>query len=174
MSGDDVRRQDMRIQSRDRNGIALPDGWAVYHDGSLVFSVSDDKWDTIGPAVTKIMGAPETVPPALPRQRVVSLSGLHGVLEGAGYSPVAGVWTAEVLWDGDIRLTSVPISGIEPEYPGSNPEPEPEPETWVQHYDPRTGEPTTSETSTAAGIATGLDDDGEPLTGYLRNLKGRK
>jgi hypothetical protein len=33
----------------------IPDGWSVYHDGELVFSVSDDKWDQIGPTVEKII-----------------------------------------------------------------------------------------------------------------------
>lgn len=33
----------------------LPTGWALYHDGGLVFSVDSDKWETIGPGVNSIM-----------------------------------------------------------------------------------------------------------------------
>ena len=69
--------------------------------------------EILADAVRQHLASP---PPPLARQRVTSRSGLHGMLEGAGYSPVLGIWTAEVLWDGDCRLTSVPISGIEPEY----------------------------------------------------------
>ena len=41
--------------TRDRNGIEIPDGWAVYFDGELVFSVDEDKWREIGPGIEKIM-----------------------------------------------------------------------------------------------------------------------
>jgi hypothetical protein len=38
---------------RDRNGILMPDGWAVYFNGELVFSV--DKAASIGDAIKAIM-----------------------------------------------------------------------------------------------------------------------
>jgi hypothetical protein len=59
------RAQDMKLSARDRNGIMLPDGWAVYHDGELVFSVDDDKWETIGPAITRIMKPDDDTPAAI-------------------------------------------------------------------------------------------------------------
>lgn len=64
MSEDSKRRQDMKAQSRDRNGVALPDGWAVYHDGELVFSVDDGKRDTIGPGITAAIMEPGADTPA--------------------------------------------------------------------------------------------------------------
>lgn len=39
----------------DRAGIEIPDGWAVYFDGQLVFSVDKEKWQEIGPGIEKIM-----------------------------------------------------------------------------------------------------------------------
>jgi hypothetical protein len=79
--------------------------------------------DLVGISGRRTVTGPEDQAPALGRQRVVSRSGLHGTLEHVGYSPVAGIWTAEVLWDSNARLSSVPIDQIEPEYT------EPEPET---------------------------------------------
>ena len=35
--------------------IEVRDGWAIYHNGELVFSVDSDKWQEIGPAIAKIM-----------------------------------------------------------------------------------------------------------------------
>jgi hypothetical protein len=40
----------------------------------------------------------------------------HGAMGHISWSPAAGIWTAEILWDGDLRLSSVPITQIEPEY----------------------------------------------------------
>jgi hypothetical protein len=40
----------------------------------------------------------------------------HGAMSHISWSPAAGIWTAEILWDGDLRLSSVPITQIEPEY----------------------------------------------------------
>lgn len=39
----------------DINGFVMPDGWAVYYDGELVFSVDEDKWREIGPGIEQIM-----------------------------------------------------------------------------------------------------------------------
>jgi hypothetical protein len=52
--------RNLREQSRDRNGIALPDGWAVYYNGELVFSADD--WRDIEPALAKINGEPVRPP----------------------------------------------------------------------------------------------------------------
>ena len=35
--------------------LGIPTGWSVYHDGELVFSVGEDKWDQIGDALKEIM-----------------------------------------------------------------------------------------------------------------------
>jgi hypothetical protein len=43
-----------RRHSKPRTVTVIP-GWAVYHDGELVFSVDSDKWDTIGDAIKTIM-----------------------------------------------------------------------------------------------------------------------
>jgi hypothetical protein len=41
--------------SADRNGIPIPDGWALYYDGELVYSASKDEWASIGPVARSIM-----------------------------------------------------------------------------------------------------------------------
>jgi hypothetical protein len=49
-------------------------------------------------------------------QRIVHPRTLeHGTVHDISYSPSAGVWTAEILFDGDIRLTSVPLAQVVPE-----------------------------------------------------------
>jgi hypothetical protein len=100
------------------------DGWRMASEMLAVLPGTElDTLDVLREAVTMAneLLARLNTPPALARERVTSLSGLHGMLESVGYSPVRGIWTAVVLWDGDCRLTSVPISGIEPEYTGSAP-----------------------------------------------------
>jgi hypothetical protein len=74
--------------------------------------------DLVGMSGRRTVTDPEDQAPALARQRVVSRwsPSCHGMLESTGYSPSTGVWTAEVLWDGDCRLSSVPISGLMPEF----------------------------------------------------------
>ena len=52
---EELARQLASSNGSDRNGIPIPDGWAVYFDGELVFSVDEDKWEQIGPCVEKIM-----------------------------------------------------------------------------------------------------------------------
>ena len=37
----------------DRDGVPMPDYWALYWNGQLVFSC--DNWEAIGPGVEKIM-----------------------------------------------------------------------------------------------------------------------
>lgn len=44
-----------KVTGIDRYGIPMPDGWAVYFDGELVFSAGEDKWREIGPGIEKIM-----------------------------------------------------------------------------------------------------------------------
>jgi hypothetical protein len=41
----------------------------------------------------------------------------HGTMGNISYSPTRGIWTAEILYDGDMRLSSVPLSQVVPEYP---------------------------------------------------------
>jgi hypothetical protein len=49
-------------------------------------------------------------------QRVIHPRTLeHGTMRNISYSPSAGIWTAEILFDGNMRLTSVPLSQVVPE-----------------------------------------------------------
>jgi hypothetical protein len=51
-------------------------------------------------------------------QRVIHPRTLeHGTMGNISYSPTRGIWTAEILYDGDMRLSSVPLSQVVPEYP---------------------------------------------------------